>query len=95
MFFIVSYDIPSSAEGDKRRTRVAKKLLGLGLRVQWSVFELEMPPERISHLLADLRDLIDEREDSIRIYPMCASCRKGDLRLGKSAPVEHDPLLIW
>ena len=95
MTYLISYDIPSSKAGDKRRSRLAKRLEAYGLRVQYSLFEAELPPERLPALLAELTELIDEAEDSLRVYPMCAACSKRAARIGIEAPCEHGPLLIW
>ncbi len=95
MLHIVSYDFPSSPAGDKRRARLAKLLTGLGLRVQYSVFELEIPSERIEEVCSQIRDRIDAHEDSVRIYPICSACIERTERLGREAVIEHGPLLLW
>ena len=95
MRHLVSYDIPSTPEGDRRRARIARYLEGLGLRVQFSFFELELPPERLPGVQAQLQSLMDPATDSIRIYPICSACCDKSSRLGLEAPCEHGPLLIW
>ena len=95
MYYLISYDMPSTPEGNRRRSRVAKKLEGLGLRVQYSVFELEISPEKLPAVAAELESLIDSTEDSLRIYPFCAACRDRVLCVGLNAPCEHDLVLIW
>jgi hypothetical protein len=54
MFYLVTYDIPSSGSGDRRRTQLAKRLEGFGLRVQYSVFEIEISPERLPAIIEEL-----------------------------------------
>jgi len=95
MFYLVTYDLPSSPGGDRRRARLAKRLAGLGLRVQFSVFELELAPEKLPAVAMELESLLDLKEDSLRIYPFCGTCREKMVRLGTEAPCEHGPLLIW
>lgn len=77
MLYLVSYDIGD----DGRRRRVFEKLKDYGRRVQFSVFECDMgePDGKtntglLEQLLLDLRRLVDEGEDSIRIYCVCARC---------------------
>lgn len=95
MVYLISYDLPSTAEGNRRRNRIAKRLEGLGLRVQYSVFELELSPEKLPSVVADLENLIDPKEDSVRIYPFCASCRDRVQRVGVAAPCEYEGVLVW
>ena len=93
--YLFCYDFPSNSGGDRRRARLARRLVGLGLRVQYSVFELELPPEKLSLTLANLSDILLPEEDSLRVYCLCASCRSKAVFLGREAPCEHGPLLIW
>jgi len=95
MFYLVTYDIPSSGSGDRRRTQLAKRLEGFGLRVQYSVFEIEISPERLPAIIEELELLLDLKEDSLRLYPFCGTCREKTVRLGKEASFEHGSLLIW
>lgn len=69
MFAVICYDIPDN----KRRNRVGKLLEGCGNRVQKSVFECDIKPERMKLLKARLAKIIKE-EDSIRYYYLCAQC---------------------
>ena len=62
MLYLISYDIVD----DDRRRRVHEKLKDFGRRVQFSVFECDLAD--VSELRGDLAGLVDEREDSIRIY---------------------------
>lgn len=95
MFYLVTYDIPSTESGDRRRAKVAKRLESYGLRVQFSVFEIEISPERLPKVLMEIEPLLDPATDSLRVYPFCGTCREKTLRLGIGAPCEHDTLMIW
>lgn len=64
MFVIVCYDIVE----DRRRNKVLKYLKGAGIHVQKSVFECYLNKNQIEQLKKKLQNLIDEKEDSIRIY---------------------------
>lgn len=76
--YVVCYDIPD----DKRRIKVARCLDGYGDRVQFSVFEALLDQRLVEKLVAKLRDLIDETEDSVRIYALCAACAGKFRQLG-------------
>lgn len=88
MFLVVSYDIPS----DKRRNKVAKTLEDYGARVQYSVFEVNLDARQVAKMRTRLKKLIDESEDSIRFYTLCAACFKQIEVLGQGQPVETEAL---
>jgi CRISPR-associated protein Cas2 len=95
MRYVISYDVPATTEGNKRRARLARRLERLALRVQGSVFEADLPPATIPRLLAELQDVFHPTEDSIRIYPLCAACTEKILHLGKEAPAEINDVIIF
>lgn len=85
MFIVVAYDIPD----DKRRTRVMKILEGYGYRVQKSVFECEVTPQLYDKMRGRVGKAIDESEDSVRYYSLCARCL-GEIRIAGLGVVERD-----
>lgn len=95
MLYLISYDMPSTPAGDRRRARLARNLQGLGQRVQLSVFEIESPPEKLPRLLREWSDILCEKEDSVRIYALCASCHRQVRHLGRAAPVELNDPMVW
>lgn len=70
MLIVVSYDIVDA----KMRTRLAKKLLNYGTRVQYSVFECSLTKEKIQELKQETLKFVDLEKDSLRIYRLCQSC---------------------
>ena len=48
--------------------RIAKICLDFGVRVQNSVFECEVEPAQFAVLKAELMDIFDPDEDSLRFY---------------------------
>ena len=72
MLYLVSYDIPD----DRRRIKLAKTLKDFGDRVQYSVFECLLDRELLEEMEARIVKIIDEKEDSIRVYSLCAGCEK-------------------
>jgi len=77
--YVVSYDIPD----DSRRTHISNILLDFGTRVQRSVFECILGQELLTNLTERLSKAIEEREDSVRVYPVCGSCEKLVRVIGK------------
>lgn len=73
MLYLVSYDIPD----DGRRTKLAKALKDFGGRVQYSVFECLLDNrELFDRMRARIVKIINEKEDSVRVYSLCAGCEK-------------------
>lgn len=58
---LVAYDVPP----DRRRSRVAKKLLKYGDRIQYSVFVVDAAPAKLMRMRGELDDVIDPEEDSV------------------------------
>lgn len=71
MCYLIVYDIASP----KRLARVAKAYLDAGFRVQKSVFECSLPPERFERVWNRLLTLIDPNEDALAAYPLCHACQ--------------------
>ena len=68
MLVWVIYDIVDN----KIRNKVAKACKGAGIyRVQKSVFLGDLNLNRIDELGVKMKDLIDEEDDSVYIFPMC------------------------
>lgn len=68
--WMLCYDIAD----DRQRNAVAEALLGVGERVQESVYECYLGQEALQRLLDQLAPLLDATGDSLRAYPLCAWC---------------------
>ena len=68
--YVIAYDIPD----DKRRTKIHKVLLGFGKWTQYSLFECFLTRKQLVLLRSKLAEHLVDREDSVRFYPLCASC---------------------
>jgi len=67
MIYVIAYDIAD----DRRREDVSMALAAHGARVQLSVFECDLPdPVAVAGLKTKLLELIDTREDQVRLYPL-------------------------
>lgn len=90
MLYIVSYDIPD----DKRRSKLAKMLLDFGNRVQFSVFECILEIEGLAEMKNKIGRIITEKDDRVRIYPVCADCKGGIKIYGKGKISEIESVYI-
>lgn len=69
MFVLVSYDVATTTTAGRRRLRrVARACLDYGQRVQNSVFECHLDPEKWTRLRLRLMEEYNPEEDSLRFY---------------------------
>jgi CRISPR-associated protein Cas2 len=95
MLVLVSYDVSTETrEGRRRLRQVAKTCLNYGQRVQKSVFECQVDPGLLATLKAELLDIIDTKEDSLRIYRITEPLSKNLMEFGKFKAVDFDAPLI-
>jgi len=88
--YLVTYDIPH----DGRRLKIATLLEGYGQRVQFSVFEIWVTGAMQRELEQALKKLIDEEDDSVRFYRLCAACQGRVKILGRGTPPQTPGVLI-
>ncbi|WP_295421262.1 CRISPR-associated endonuclease Cas2 [Sulfurovum sp.] len=82
MHILLTYDIVNT----KNRTKIATLLEGFGLRVNYSVFELDIKKKKLDKLLANIKQLCD-KDDSVRVYVFDRdSMEKSFELLGRSKP---------
>lgn len=83
MFVVVSYDVTD----DKRRGRIFKALKNFGQWMQFSLFECELDKMNFLKLKDRLDHLIEaDKDDSIRFYFLCESCKRQIERIGGEKP---------
>lgn len=88
LFVLVIYDIVNN----KRRTKFAKEMNGYGFRVQKSAFEALIDESLFVKLQRVIPTLIDEEEDSVRIYRMTGY---GEVKLfGLNSKLEEEEVMI-
>lgn len=63
MHVLLTYDIVNT----KNRTKIATLLEGFGLRVNYSVFELDIKKKSLDKLLQNIKNMCD-KDDSVRVY---------------------------
>jgi CRISPR-associated protein Cas2 len=82
--YVIAYDIPD----DRRRTKVHDLLLGYGAWMQYSLFECFLTDKELLRLQAKLAKLLVAKEDSVRVYPLCARCVSKVATIGGPRPTE-------
>ncbi len=69
MHILVAYDVATeSPAGRKRLRKIAQACLNFGQRVQKSVFECSVNEMQFEELTRRLEKIINEQEDSLRMY---------------------------
>jgi CRISPR-associated protein Cas2 len=69
MQVLVTYDVSTTTpEGERRLRRVAQACVNFGQRVQQSVFECSVNEMQYEAMKQQLLDIMDAREDSLRVY---------------------------
>ena len=90
---IVVYDI----KDNKRRRKIGDILEGYGKRVNFSVFECELKhSKQRKEMENDLREILNEKEDSLRLYSICKDCIKNSYVLtNEPQPFEKNSVYFF
>jgi CRISPR-associated protein Cas2 len=96
MFVLVSYDVQTKdKEGQRRLRRVAKVCRDYGQRVQYSVFECIVPPDKWVRMRARLIQEIDEDKDSLRFYFLGSNWQNRVEHIGAKVAIDQEgPLIV-
>ena len=84
MCYIIAYDIPDY----RKRTKVHKILSGFGKWTQYSLFECFLSRKEFVLLKSKLAKHLEDKQDSVRFYPVCASCLDKVETVGGPLPSE-------
>ena len=96
MLLLITYDVnTTTAAGRKRLRNVAKCCIAHGQRVQNSVFECQVDEARSVLLKGELKELIDEKSDSIRFYNLGNNYQKKILHIGSKKGYDPNDTMIW
>jgi CRISPR-associated protein Cas2 len=91
----VSYDVSTKdLAGSRRLRRVAKACVNYGQRVQNSVFECVVDPEKWTRLKLTLLSEFDPKEDSLRFYYLGANYRTRIEHHGTKSVVDLEGPLV-
>jgi CRISPR-associated protein Cas2 len=95
MDVLVTYDVSTTDTAGRRRLRhVAKACTNYGQRVQQSVFECSVTKAQYEQLVADLTRLIEEEEDSLRIYRLAQPTDETVRTWGRDDTMDFDEPMI-
>lgn len=95
MLVLITYDVNTeTAAGRKRLRKVAKACVDHGQRVQNSVFECLLDAAQYAQLKAQLEDLVDLQQDSLRFYQLGNQYKSKVEQLGISPKWAQDDLLL-
>lgn len=95
MLVVVSYDVSTvDPEGRRRLRRVARICTNFGQRVQHSVFQCLVDPEQWIHMRAQLLQIIDEEQDSLRFFFLGSNWKRRVEHHGvEQSPDPGEPLI--
>lgn len=92
---IVVYDVRTDTPAGARRLRaVAKQCEGIGMRVQYSVFELHCEPAQLIKFMKGIENTIVD-DDSVRVYHVPAGVLNQVIQLGRQRPTPLPGAVIW
>lgn len=96
MFVLVSYDVATTTkEGKRRLRRVARACLDYGQRVQNSVFECQVDPEKWARLKLRLLEEYDPAQDSLRFYLLGSNWKSRVEHFGTKPSIDLEgPLIV-
>ncbi len=95
MDFLVTYDVNTlTPEGRRRLRKVAKVCTGFGQRVQYSVFEVSVNAVQRERLMEKLLSILDQSEDSLRIYHLYGGRDKVVEAFGRDSYIDFTGPLI-
>lgn len=90
MCYVIAYDIPD----DRRRTKVHKILSGFGTWTQYSLFECFLSKKELVLLKSKLAKHVKDTQDSVRFYPLCATCLDKVETIGGQPPAEDVVFIV-
>ncbi len=94
MLVLVSYDVATEENGQRRLRRVAKACQDYGQRVQYSVFECIVDPAQWATLRQRLIEEIDPDKDSLRFYFLGSNWKHRVEHIGAKKTLEQGGTLI-
>lgn len=96
MLVIITYDVSTAGpSGQKRLRKVAKLCEKNGIRVQSSVFEVSLDAAALEELKAQISEVIDQEQDSVRFYRLGNNYKNRISSIGKSKIIKSgEPLIL-
>lgn len=95
MYYLVCYDVNTETkEGRRRLRKVCQGCKNFGQRAQKSVFEVDLTAPQYERLLAYLLKIINQEEDSLRIYTITEPLEKHVQSWGRQMVMDLDGAVI-
>lgn len=96
MMILITYDVNTETQDGRRRlSKVAKKCVNYGVRVQNSVFECVMDAAKCREVKQELSDIIDKDKDSLRFYYLGDKYKTKIEHIGAKETIKvEDPLIF-
>ena len=83
---IVAYDIADP----RRLNKVAKLIKDYGVRVQKSIFEVDVDDRRFSEMKVRIEEIIEASEDGVKYFPLCEKCAGTVEIIGQGVFIDPD-----
>lgn len=82
---VVAYDVAD----DEPRQALASRLMDLGLqRVQFSVFEADLPRNRVRDVWDLAEEFCKEAGRSVKVFVLCSTCHRRSRSFGETREVD-------
>lgn len=94
LFYLIVYNLPDNKAANKRRTRLHKMLCGYGKWTQYSLFECFLSSVQFAKLQTQIENLIQPKEDSVRIYILDAGALKRTIAYGSEKPRQESAIIL-
>ena len=95
MMVLITYDVNTTSYLGKKRLRmVAKLCVSFGQRVQNSVFECLLEPEKFVYLKNKLLKIVDLELDSLRFYFLGSNWERRVEHLGAKVTYNPEGILV-
>ena len=95
MNILITYDVSTeTAAGRKRLRKVALACQDFGQRVQKSVFECSVTEMQYEEVMRRLLEIIEEKEDSLRVYRLIEPKEKYVQVYGVNTAVDFEEPLV-
>jgi CRISPR-associated protein Cas2 len=91
MNMLVAYDIANP----RRLQRIARIMKDYGLRVQKSIFEVDVNPRLFAEMRRRTEAAMDPTEDGVKYFPACKGCCEVWFSIGAGGPqFDRSPWLV-
>ncbi len=86
MNMITAYDIADP----KRLNKVAKVILDYGIRVQKSIFEIDVSNNLFLEMRSRIENIIEPAVDGVKYFPLCEKCAGTVEIIGQGVFIDPD-----